>query len=463
MVVIGVGFGGYYVYKNNFAKKPTVASVQHITATAKKMNLQVNVQGTGTAYAAATKDVMPNNNGTLKDLSLKVGDTVTAGQKLFVSDSDETRQAVTTAQNSLDDANISLTSAKNQLTSDQNALATAQSKPADSQNQQGGQADKTIEQYQLAVEKSKTTVQQNQLKVNSAKDKLTAANQQANKMTVTAPIGGVITAVNNSNGDNIQQSKAVLTIVDMSSLKIKVSVDELDIAKVKQGQKAEIKFDAIKDKTFEGSVETIAQTGTTSNNVTTYDVIVAIKDPAGIKLGMNANVNILVDSKENALAIPAEALVERNGNKYVMVESTDGSASNANTNQNAQAPSESNTQAPGGNSQRQSGNGQNSNRQNGNRQNGQRTNNAQGGNAANFAGQGTPANGKLVQIKTGLENANYIEVTEGLTEGQKILITLPQTNSTTNNKNNVGGFGGFSGGGFTGGAVTKPQGGNNGR
>jgi HlyD family secretion protein len=440
VVVVGISAGGYFGYKKVFAKKTTVASVQTIASTVRKMNLEVNVQGTGAAYAAKTKEIMPSNNGTIGDLSVKVGDTVTAGQKLFTSTNDDLSIAVTTAQNSVTDANINLTSAQNDLTAKQNALAAAQAAAASgtavTENNQGNQSSKSIDDYKLDVEKAKLTVEQSKLKVTNAKNNLTNAKANVTKMTVTAPIGGVDTAVNNSNGDSAQTAKSVLTIVDMSTIKIKVSVDELDIEKVKLAQKALVKFGAIKNKTYEGTVETIAQIGTTQNNVTNYDVIVSITNPEGIKLGMNGNVTIQVESKENALVIPAEALVESNGKKFVRVESTDSSTAGTGTqtnntqNSNTQAPA-ANAQAPAANTQ-----GQNSNKQTA--RNAQGTRNTQTGNSVQTAASA----GKLVEIKTGMENENYIEVTEGVIEGQKVLITLPQTSATTNNKNIMGGFGG---------------------
>ena len=420
-LIIGVvATGGYYGYNKFIAAKPSKATTQYMTVTTRKMNMQVTVQGTGSAYASVAKDVSPNNNGVLKNLSLKVGETVKAGDPLFVSDSDDLRQNVSKAQNSLDKQKLSLANAKN---------------------------DNEIASINLAI--------------NDAQLQLNYAYQQLNKMTAQSPIGGIITAVNNGNGDNVQQSKAVISIIDPSSMKIKVSVDELEIGKIKLGQKTEIKFDAIKDKVYEGTVDSIAQVGTSTNNVTSYEVIVGIKEPSNIKVGMNANVNILVDSKENALVIPAEALIEANGKKYVMVPNTNSSTSSSNTSGNSKNASQASQNQTGSSSQGsswQGGNGQSGNGQSNNKQ---RNRTAQGGNfAGGNMGAGYSGNEKLVEIKTGLENENYIEVLEGITEGQKLLVTLPQSSSTTNmnNKNSFGsGFGGFSGG-----MGGRTQGGNNG-
>jgi HlyD family secretion protein len=418
VIVIGVGFGGFYGYNKFFGTKEVVAAVQYYTASARKMNLELTVQGTGSAYAAVTKDIMPNNNGTLGDLTVKVGDSVTAEQKLFVSDSDDVRKNVTNAKNNLNKQNLNLAADQSAEKIDENKIA------------------------------------QDKLAVSEAKTELANANKQYSKMTVTSPIGGIVTAVNNSNGDSVQSGKSVLTVVDMNSIKVKVAVDELNIGKIKEGQKAQIKFDAIADKTYEGAVEEIAIVGTTSNNVTTYDVVVAVKDPAGIKLGMNANVTIAVESKENALVIPAEALVENNGQKFVRVENVDSTTASDNS---GQAPKET-----------QSSTNQNST----NNTSGKQTTNstAQSSTNSGTTGQRQPnrmqggtsigTNAKLVAIKTGMETENYIEVIEGLNEGQRVLIQLPQTSTTTtNNKNNM--TGGFAIPGMNGGMA--PAGANGGQ
>lgn len=409
-LIIGVvAVGGYYGYKHFFGSKTTASTSQYITTTARKMNLQVNIQGTGTVYAGTSKDITSNNSGTLKDLNLKVGDTVTAGTKLFTVDSNDLRQNVTKAQNNLQKQQLTVANAKNDT--------------------------------ETAIDN---------LSVNDAQNQVNSANDAVNKMTVTSPINGVITAENNSNDESVQSGKTILSIVDPTSLKIKVSVDELNISKVKVGQKTEIKFDALKDKTYEGSVESVAAVGTTSNNVTTYDVVVSITNPTDIKIGMNANVNILVDSKDNALTIPVEALVDRNGKKFVMVPNSDGSTSSS-TNSTSSGNTNNNQNSNNNNGQSYSGNGQN---QRSNSQN-QRANGQGGQNSGSSSRTGTngfSSNGKLVQVTTGLENDNFVEILNGIDEGQKVLINLPTSSSTSsNNKNALSGMGGF-GGNFGGGA-----------
>lgn len=376
-VILAVALGGVFGYRALFTKKTAAPTGGYITSKVSRMDLKVSIQGTGLASAAVTKKVMPNNSGEIKNLSVKVGDTVKAGAVLFTVDSDQLRQNLSRAKSNLEKLESQMDNLVNE---------------------------KEREMLQSSIDEAEEAVKE--------------AEAAIAKMKVKAPMGGVVTAVNSSNGDNVQAGTEVLTIVDMSTMKITVAVDELDISKVENGQKAEVKFDAIEDKTYEGTVESIAIEGKSSNSVTTYDVVVTIGSPEGIRLGMNGNVSITVEKKEAALVIPAEALIERNDKKYVMVSVEDSIS-----------PNNDKTQKPGeaANNQSTSGIGR------------------------RLRSSGLASAGKLVEIKTGIENESYIEVIEGITEGQQILISIPQstTNSNINTRRNgIGGFGGLGGGGI---------------
>lgn len=395
LVLIGVFTG----YKYFFKKSTNVMTNRQITATAQKINMQVKIQGTGSVYAGTSKDITSNNSGTLKDLNVKLGQTVSAGDKLFTIDSDTLRQNVTTAENNLKKQKLTLAGAKTQ-----------------------------------------NEIDIDNISVSNAQTQLDNANEQLGKMTVSSPINGVITAVNSTNGDNIQSGKAVVSVADPASMKIKVSVDELNISKVKVGQSTEITFSALEGKKYEGVVDTVAEVGTTTNNATNYEVVVSIKNPTDIKLGMNATVNILVESKDNALTIPKEALIEQDGKKYVRVsngngntEDSSGQSSNIGTENPSSPVNNGNNKGTQNNGKVRTGNNQNQTKQ-----------------SAGTASRGSfngAAGGKLVEVSTGIENDDYVEIVSGVQEGQEILINLP-TSTSTNSSSNRSGFsmGGMSGG-----------------
>lgn len=411
-VAAAVITGGYYGYKKVVASKQVTTQKTYITQTAKMMKIDVKIQGTGAVFADESKDVMANNVGEIRNLNVQLGDTVKKGQVLFTAYSDDVVNSLSKAQTNLQKQQLTLDNSKsdNETAMDNFAVTDAQN---------------TVNQAQKAV----------------------------SNMQVVSPIDGVVVAKNFSSGDSAAQGKAVLTVVNMNSLRVKVQVDELDIAKVKVGQKAEIQVGAIKDKTFAGEVLSIAQTGTTSNNVTTYDVVVSIADPTDIKLGMNANVSIIANSKDSALVIPQEAVIDRNGQKYVMIptsstttgSATSGSANTGSTNNSNSQNYQGNQQSS--NNSTSTGTSTNSSGRTRNRTGAQGAYSGSG-----FAGAGYSGNGKLVQITIGLENENYVEVLTGLKTGDKVMIALPQVSSSTSSqKSSLGGNSGFGGmGGFGG-------------
>lgn len=392
VIVCLVGGGGYYFYNKSAKAKAAASNAnRYYTVAAEKSNLDVTVSATGTVEATQTKDVVANNSGTVQSLNVKVGDTVKLGDTIAKVQSDDIDAAVN----------------KSNLTVQQQQLQANNAKNANDQAMQ-------------------------QLSLQSAQNDLNNKIEQQNKMTLTAPIGGVVVAKNDNNGDSVQAGKALITIADLSSMKIDVQVDELDISKVKTGQTADIKFDAISGKAYTGTVDSISQMGTTSNNVTTYDVIVTINNPDGVKIGMNGNVSIKVTSKTDALTIPVEALVERNNKKYVMVKtsgSSDTASSKGAWSKNGGA----------GNSQGNGGSGS------------YRRSGSNGSFAGNGSGRMSNIGGKLVEVETGLENETTVEITSGIKEGDEVMIQLPQSTGTSSQKGGFGGFGGGSFGGLGGG------------
>ena len=261
VIVVVVSTGGYFGYTKIFASKTTTTTSQYMTVAATKTNLTVNVQGTGTAFAGTSKEISASNVGTLKDLTLKVGDTVKKGDKLFASDSDDVRQTLAKAATSVDKQNISVANNKNNLSSQiaqgQIAVAEAQNQlnSAVSQNSTAptsGTGD-AIQKAQINLDKLKATLLASQNNIvdtsglTDAQSQYATAADQVNKMTVTSPIDGVVAVAANVNGDTLQSGKTVLTIIDPASIKVKVAVDEMDINKIVIGQKTQIKFDAVSD------------------------------------------------------------------------------------------------------------------------------------------------------------------------------------------------------------------------
>ena len=433
LVVAALSGVSYFTYTKFFTKKSSAQS-RYLPETASVGTINVTVAGTGTVVSATTKDIFATGNGTLSNFSLKVGSTVKQGDSVgTIADSNIDNQIIQD-QAKLDQAKAQLTqlaaSTNLKLQQDQLALNGDNTKLAALTKQ----AD--IDAQNIAIQKDQNAIDSDTNSGNSSISNQKIAIQQAQntltndlatkaKENLTAPITGTVVTVASQNGDTLQSGKSIATVEDLSNLQLTVPVDELDIDKVKAGQKVDISFADIKDKKYTGSVVSLSLLGKTTNNVTTYDVLVSIDNPDSIKLGMNANVTINVDSKDNALMVPSEAIQTSNGKKYVMVPST-----TSGTDQNSFG---------GGGGSSQSGSRGNSNGYSGSRNGSTRT----------------AAAGKRVEVQTGLSNENDVEITSGLKAGDKVLVTIPTVSSNSQTKqsgNSAFGSGSFGGGGFSGGS-----------
>lgn len=128
-----------------------------------------------------------------------------------------------------------------------------------------------------------------------------------------------------SEGTSSQYSTdtTAFTISGDESMRLSVSVDELDINSVSLDQKAEITFDAIEDKTFEGTVTKIGSTASASGGVAKYTVEISVPRDEAMKAGMNASATIVIEEKENIITIPVNALQERGEEVFVYTEQTE--------------------------------------------------------------------------------------------------------------------------------------------
>ena len=98
-------------------------------------------------------------------------------------------------------------------------------------------------------------------------------------------------------------------ISDLSALTFDMMIDELDIPSVQQGQKVQITVDALPGQTFTGYVDKININGVTANGVTNYPVTVMVEDPDPALLpGMNVSADILIEEVPHALTVPLSAV-----------------------------------------------------------------------------------------------------------------------------------------------------------
>lgn len=136
---------------------------------------------------------------------------------------------------------------------------------------------------------------------------------------ITATADGTITAVNAQAGQRVTIGQAVAHIKNYSNLETVVAIDELDIPSIKVGQAASIKVSAFSDKSYTGTVTSIAREGTSTNGVSSFNVTLHFDSSKNLKVGMSTEASILTASKTNAIYVPLDAVHTANNQKYVLL------------------------------------------------------------------------------------------------------------------------------------------------
>jgi HlyD family secretion protein len=160
-----------------------------------------------------------------------------------------------------------------------------------------------------------------QATANLAKAKLNRAHAD-----LVAPFGATVAAVNVKPGDSVGGGgqSAAIALVDISSFHVDVNISEADLARLKIGQEAQIELDALPGQKLAGTLDYIAPTATTQQNVTTYLTRVKLSPTdQPLRVGLSAAVSIITDKRTDALLVPNGAIRETDNGPQVQVKRGD--------------------------------------------------------------------------------------------------------------------------------------------
>jgi HlyD family secretion protein len=157
--------------------------------------------------------------------------------------------------------------------------------------------------------------------VEQAKAALKQARDDLSKTTIYAPMAGTISELNKEQGEialgSQFQADVILVIADLSEMEAQVNVDENDIVSISAGQPAEIEVDALLDQKLRGVVYEIAGSARaagsgSSDQKTGFDIKIAITaPPATLRPGMTASAEIITKTNDSALSVPLQSVAVR--------------------------------------------------------------------------------------------------------------------------------------------------------
>ena len=277
------------------AKKVQAPTVQ--TATVSRRDIVIEAQANGVIEPIAVIDVKSKASGVITKMTVETGTHVVPGDLIVQIDTRD-------VQNRFDQANAQLVAAQARL-----AVAESDRKRNEEMFKARVITPQEFEKVAVDYENAKSGV------VNT-KANLDIAKQQLEDATVRAPSSGTIidktvsegTVIASATG-SVSGGTTIVKMADLGVVRIRALFNEADIGNVHPGEAANVTVDAFPDRRFSGVVEKIEPQAVVQQNVTMFPVLVNLQNAENLlKPGMNGEVSVLIDQRDQVLAIPNDAI-----------------------------------------------------------------------------------------------------------------------------------------------------------
>ncbi|MEG6512744.1 efflux RND transporter periplasmic adaptor subunit [Desulforamulus ruminis] len=275
-------------------------------------DLTHTLNATGEVAAGADVNVMPKVTGRVEQVPVKVGDTVHKGQVLIQLEGND-------ARNALDQAEAGLALAQANLEHAQQALKDAQINFERKTSLYEAQAISKLEfeQAESGLVTAQTNLKVSEAQVRQAQATLNTTQDNYNNATIVSPIDGVVAAVNVDPGEMVSPQASPITVVQMGTTKVKVNVSENVVDAIKADSKVPVTIKAL-NKTVNGTVLSVSPKADPATRA--FVVEIQLPNEKGeIKPGMVARLNLSTGTSSGVLALPVDAVLEKDGQYSVFI------------------------------------------------------------------------------------------------------------------------------------------------
>ncbi|HQZ15251.1 MAG TPA: efflux RND transporter periplasmic adaptor subunit [Vicinamibacteria bacterium] len=293
-----------------------------------KKDLVSKVSASGEIRPKKFVNVSSDVAGRIVQLLIKEGDRVKRGQILARIDAKRYEEGARQSEASLAASRSDLDRTLADLELSRQSLDRQKKMHADKlvSDQVLEQAESEFKMKQAAVESQRKRIAQQAAVVATTQDDL-------GKTTVMAPMDGVVTSLQKEEGETVIGAQSfsptvICVVADLSVMEVEILVDETDIRNLALGQTAEVRVDALEGSIIKGEVTEIgssaiprgaAATGSNVNNsnqAKDFKVTVTLKDPpATLRPGLNATADVITARREGVTAAPIQAVVVRQVDK----------------------------------------------------------------------------------------------------------------------------------------------------
>ena len=262
--------------------------------------LELSIEASGVIEAISSVEIKSKASGEILLLGAEVGDLVKKGSILGQIDQRTPKNILDQAKSDLEASRVRLENAKSQYDRGKELHA------------KGSISDKDYEDIQESFAQAKSTVVRTEVSYENAKialdDTIVRSPVQGTIISRPVEVGQVISSPTSAVGGGT----VLMTMADLSKVRVRALVDEIDVGKVSIGQTVSIKVAAYRDKEFFGTVSKIEPLAKIEQNVTTFPVLIDIDNNENLLLlGMNTDVVIEVLNKNVTLSTPTMSLRTR--------------------------------------------------------------------------------------------------------------------------------------------------------
>jgi HlyD family secretion protein len=297
-----------------------------------KRDLEAVVSASGKIRAKREVNITSEVSGRVTKLAVNEGDLVKRGQLLMQIDPRLVKSAVERGEAAFQAQRAALAQAKTQLEGSRANLALARqrldrerelwkSQLTPQQSLDAAESEVKVRQAELEARQAEIVAAEQRIKQQGAE--LDSAQYNLSRVTIEAPIDGIVTRRNIEEGETAQvgftnnPSVVLLVIADMSVIEAQIDVDETDIPAVRNGQPAKVTIDAFHDQTFTGKVTEIGNSpiqvaGATGQQATNFRVVVTLDTQIpDVRPGFTCTAEITTATRKQVLAVPIQAMAVR--------------------------------------------------------------------------------------------------------------------------------------------------------
>ena len=280
--------------------QPAEASTFYKKDNVSEKKLEVSIEASGIIEAISSVEIKSKASGEILYLGAEVGDTVEKGSMLGQIDQRTPTNILDQSASDLEASKVRLDNAKSQF------------ERGSELHSKGSISDKDYEDIQENLAQAKSSVVRTEVSYENAKIAL-------DDTVVRSPVAGTIISRPVEVGQVISSptmavggGTILMTLADLSKVRVRALVDEIDVGKVSIGQVVSIKVAAYRDKEFFGTVAKIEPLAKVEQNVTTFPVLIDIdNDENLLLLGMNTDVVIEILNKDVSMTAPSMSLRTR--------------------------------------------------------------------------------------------------------------------------------------------------------